>query len=518
MDIPTLKKHINDLVNGENISDKGKKSLASSIKKGYNIYIKDLRSNGYNISRDNLQELVSPLIKNYDKVKNIPTINEFMQIIANDYKTLDVSEKNLNEIDNIYKVILGNPGSSVDGMSSEYISKIISMKLADQSEINREDILNILIMQSENMYIDIDEYQKLINNSIIAYLTNSSDGQEFANPKVFAIFESLASSYKVSEDFNKVKETYLQALKIKSLKDTPEYQDLEKHYSEFLDYLEMKRNFEDRRFDSFAELMKSLTATFTADDIFVQGKGNRSFNSNNRSSTQSDYIMPTKLRLEGFKRVLNSLKREDDSIDCIEYELGKDKYDGYVILKIKGTNISFFENFNEINARIFVVQNAMIDKIKNLTRTDAIHIEGCEGTNHIENFENYCNNLKRKALQMIDQTKRKSTKNDKNLKFNTNKNIKQQSSTSIIQGKQQSSADNNKNSSDNLESIKENKTLNIDNEKIDIVEKEREKARKNREYYMQLEQEIEKIRKETEEKISEIKRNSDKKVKEITED
>ena len=87
-------------------------------------------------------------------------------------------------------------------MTSEFIANIIRLKLTESDEINREDILNILAMQSKNMYQDIEEYQKLINDTIIEYFTYNSNGHNFTNLKVLQIFESLAASYKVSEDFD----------------------------------------------------------------------------------------------------------------------------------------------------------------------------------------------------------------------------------------------------------------------------------------------------------------------------
>lgn len=88
-------------------------------------------------------------------------------------------------------------------MTSKFIANIIRLKLTESDEINREDILNILAMQSKNMYQDIEEYQKLINDTIIAYFTYNPNGQNFTNPKVLQIFESLAESYKVSVSVKK---------------------------------------------------------------------------------------------------------------------------------------------------------------------------------------------------------------------------------------------------------------------------------------------------------------------------
>ena len=276
MKIPELIKLINEFVNGKDLTEKQKKSLGSKIKRNYNITVQELRASGQNISSENLRSIVRPLMDNYEDVKDYNAINEVMQAIAEDFKTANTrfdrrADGIEKEIERIYTVILGNQGTTIDGMSSEYISKIIRRKLTETDGINRDDIMNVLMMQSRNMYLDIGEYQKLINDSVISYLTNNQNGEKFSNPKIFKIFESLAGSYKVQSDFEKVKEIYEQALRIKSLEDTIEYKDLKKNYEKFLDFLEMRRNFEDRRFDSFEDLMNSLRTTFTSDDIFVKG-------------------------------------------------------------------------------------------------------------------------------------------------------------------------------------------------------------------------------------------------------
>ena len=363
MKIPELQKLINQLTDTDDLSLKEKKSLASKIKKNYNITMQDLRKNGQNISLDNLKKLINSLIEDYDKIKDIETINEIIQIMVEDYSSLsslfDKQKLNIEkDIENIYKVILGNPGTSIDGMSSDYISKIIRLKLTEENGINRDDIMNVLVMQGKNMYIDIDEYQKLINDSVISYLTNNKNGEKFSNSKIIKILQNLAASYKVQGNYDKVKEIYEQALRIKSLENTSDYIELNKNYEEFIEFIEMEKDFDANKFDSFDDLMNSLQKTFTSEDIFVKGSQEHNSRSNASSHSNSNYIMPIESKLAGFEYLVNFLKNMDESYDLLECDIGKGIYNGYVIFKIQGANISILENFaTEINEAMFIVNN-----------------------------------------------------------------------------------------------------------------------------------------------------------------
>ena len=87
MKIPELLNLINELVSNEKLTKKERNSLASNIKKQYGITMKDLRYSGREISIRNLRSLISPLIENYDSVKDLNSINEVLQTMAEDYDT-----------------------------------------------------------------------------------------------------------------------------------------------------------------------------------------------------------------------------------------------------------------------------------------------------------------------------------------------------------------------------------------------------------------------------------------------
>lgn len=513
MKIPELLNLINELVSNEKLTKKERNSLASSIKKQYGITIKDLRYSGREISIRNLRSLIRPLIENYDSVKDLNSINEVLQTMAEDYDTSYITterdQKSVGkEKEKVYAIILGNPGTTIDGMSSEYISKIIKRKLTEEQGINRDDIMNVLNMQAKNMYLNIEEYQKLINDSVISYLTSNQNGERFSNPKIFGVFQSLASSYKIQGDFDKVKEVYEQALRIKSLENTQEYRELKNNYEKFLDFMEMKRNFEDKRFDSFEDLMKSLTTKFTTDRIFAHGNGNSSSpnpNPNPPTPPHSNYVMPVKKKLEGFKRLVNALKRDNEDYDIVECELGKEAYDGYVIFKIENANVSILENFNEVNARIFVVKNEMIDQVKQLTRNDAIALEGVEGANHIENFDNYCRNLIKKTRKLIRQTQIGiASPSDDEIVFDDDiLDIPSDEPETPIQLDNEVADDDNTKVEDETKDTTE-KTVTLDN-----VEMERRKAHENRKELQRLEKTLEEIQKNTNEKIANVLNQSE---------
>lgn len=519
MSINEIENLIKKLVEAEAITDKDRKSLSSRIKRSYNIEKQELKSKGKSFSFESLNRLITILINNYEKIKDNDIINEVMQEIAEDYSeimsTKRISQEKIErQKTRIYQHILGNPGTKTDGMTSEFIASIIRLKLTENDGINREDILNILAMQSKNMYQDIEEYQKLINDTIIAYSTYNPNGQRFTNPQILKIFESLAASYKISKDFDRVKEIYEQALKMKLLEDTPEYTELKKHYEEFLDFLEMRRNFEDRRFDSFDDLIGALETKLTENDIFV--KGERGENPNPGpvppNLPESSYVMPVGLKLEGFKRLVNSLKRINENFDITSCEIGKNAYNGYVIFRIEGTNISIFENFNEVNARVFIVKNELIDQVRQLSRTDATAIDGVEAVNHVSNFENYCKNLRAKVLKLIRETSPKPEHEDEEIKFEE----EEQPVVPIIPidmneiGEEhpadEISEDVEEQSSGETSEDAEEQDSNIEEAKpSDPVEAERQKAYRFQAHLRELEAEIEGISREAEENINKIK-------------
>lgn len=509
MKISELLSLINELVSNETLTKKERTSLASNIKKQYGITMKDLRYRGNKISIRSLRGLISPLIKNYDSVKELNSINELLQKMAEDYDSSYIKnerdQKSIEkEKEKLYAIILGNPGTTIDGMSSEYISKIIKRKLTEEQGINRDDIMNVLNMQAKNMYLNIEEYQKLINDSVISYLTSNQNGERFSNPKIFGVFQSLASSYKIQSDFDKVKEIYELALRIKSLENTQEYKELKNNYEKFLDFMEMKRNFEDKRFDSFEDLMNSLTKKFSTDRIFAHGNGNSSLPSPNPPvPPNSNYVMPVEKKLEGFKRLVNALKRDNEDYDIVECELGREAYDGYVIFKIENANVSILENFNEVNARIFIVKNEMIDQVKQLTRNDAIALDGVEAANHIENFNNYCGNLIKKTRKLIRQTQIGiAPPSDDEIAFNDDiVDVLSDEPEEPIQP-------DNEVLDDNIRVEDEIK----DTEKIvtpDNIEIERRKAHENREELQRLEKRLEEIQKNKKEKIASLLNQSE---------
>ena len=521
MSIDEIERLMKKLVKEDYKSTKDRKSLSSKIKKLYKMKKQELKTEGKNFSYESLNRLVSILTENYERIKDNGIINEVMQEIAEDYSEIkpakrisqeDISRRQMK----IYQYILGNPGTKTDGMTSEFISDIIRLKLTEDDGINRDDILNILEMQSKNMYQDIEKYQKLINETIIAYFTYNPNGQNFTNPKVLKIFEKLADSYKISEEFDKVKEIYEQALEMKCLKDTSEYAYLKNQYKEFLEFLKMKGNFADRRFGSFERLMDELNKKFTEKNIFVQGQRGEKLNTESVSPTsnESNYVMPVDLRLKAFEILVDSLKEINEDYDITSCEIGKDSYDGYVIFKVKGTNIAIFENFNEVNARIFIVKKELIEQVRNLSRRDVIEIDGVEAVNHVSTFDNYCRNLKEKVLKLIGETSPK--KEDEGIKFDKKETpvipiIPSDMDENREDREKQSpdekiSEDEKEQSSDEISEDAEEQDSSIEEIKpLDPVEAERQKAHKNRESLRKLEAEIERIQKEAEEKIAKIK-------------
>ena len=501
--IKQLLDSIHELVNNEELSNKKRKALASKIKRQYNILIQDYRTKGREISIINLRKLLNPLVKNYEKIKNLDSINSAMQVMAENFDTAytrdENDKKNIDkEKEKIYAYILGNPGTSTEGMESDYIARIIRRKLTEADGINREDIMNVLDMQSKNMYLNLEEYQKLINDSLISYLTYNKNAQTFSNIKIFDIFKKLAASYKVQGNYEKVKETYEQALMIKSLKDTQQYEEIKEDYYKFLEFMEMKSSFNEYHFENFEEFKKFVPTKFVDSRIFVKGiQEKNSNNSKENNSSKCSYIMPTNLRFKGFEYLWDELNKRNNCISKFSVLASEeDKYNGYLIITFENASISIFENFNEVNERTFLVKTEMIDEVKQLTKNDAIKRDGVECVNHVSNFENYKKTLLEKALKLIEEIQPKSEKNKENeLFFDKKNNVNSENS---FNGNEVDTKNNNPNSKN-----KDKKIM------LDSLEKEKEKALKNKAEMEKLEEELKAIKKRSNEKIIKISNGED---------
>ena len=523
MSINEIEILIKELVEAEAITDKDRKSLSSRIKRSYNIEKQELKSKGKSFSFESLNRLITILINNYEKIKDNDIINEVMQEIAEDYSEIMPTNRiNQEDIERqktrIYQHILGNPGTKTDGMTSEFIASIIRLKLTENDGINREDILNILAMQSKNMYQDIEEYQKLINDTIIAYFTYNPNGQNFTNPKVLKIFENLAASYKIAEDFDRVKEIYEQALKMKFLEDTPEYAELQKHYKDFLDFMISRVNAQEGKYMTVEDFMNSLNTTIAEQGVFV--KGTRADSDEPKPSPNKSYIMPVEDRVRAIEILLYRLKEKNPEFDIIEKVVFPDDggtFSNYVQIKIKGTDVSFLENFVLDNPRVFVLKNECIDQIKPLSKWGALKVEGVEGINHIENFENYCNNLFEAIMKLIRETSPAQVQEKEEIRFENNNqpNIpvvptipigidvieEDFDSEKNVEEKKEDS-----NSEEIEDDIEEVEKQHIEEAKpSDPVEAERQKAYRFQAHLRELEAEIERIPREAEENINKIK-------------
>ena len=481
MEIQKLVELVETFIEEKDITEKEKKSRAANIKKQYKITLQELKANGRIISFQDSQRLMKPLIENYDWVKDNNSINETLQSMAEELKfVFQASDKEKEKIqkttEKIYTLILGNPGTTIDGMSSDYIAQIIKRKMTEKDGINREDILNVLDMQSKNMYIDIDKYQQLINDTVIAYLTSSKDAEKITNPKIFKIFEGLATSYKVQEKYDKARDTYENALKIYSMEDNVEYQETKEKYQQFMEFLGMKTHFKKKYFNNLEELDEFLKITFSEKSIFVKGK--KANNSRKRTSKedkkvqQNSYVMPVEKKRKGLSILLKKIEEEYEDVKVRELEYGAERYDGYTIVKVNGANISILENFNEVNARIFIVDNEVIDVVRQLARNEAVNIDGVVAINHVSNFENYCKNLIFKTFEMIERNRKKfKNKDEIGFSFNNSQNSKKEENNS---------------------------------EELDEVELERRKAIKNREHLIELKQKLSNLQKETDKKIEDV--------------
>ena len=147
----------------------------------------------------------------------------------------------------------------------------------------------------------------------------------------------------------------------------------------------------------------------------------------------------------------------------------------------------------------------MIDQVKQLTRNDAIALEGVEGANHIENFDNYCRNLIKKTRKLIRQTQIGiAPPSDDEIVFDDDiLDIPSDEPETPIQLDNEVADDDNTKVEDETKDTAE-KTVTLDN-----VEMERRKAHENRKELQRLEKTLEEIQKNTNEKIANVLNQSE---------
>ena len=210
----------------------------------------------------------------------------------------------------------------------------------------------------------------------------------------------------------------------------------------------------------FCEVVKYKNISKTAESMYISQS----------AITQSIQKLENVLGGKVFYRNKNGVELTEE---------GKNLYNGYIIFKIKDANVSILENFTEVNARIFIVKNEMIDQVRLLTKNDAVALEGVEAANHVENFDNYCRNLIRKTKKLIRETQiGLEPPTEDELTF-VNEDF-------------------------NMQDVESS-----ERKEIDKVELERKKAFEHRKKLQELEKRLENIQKETAEKISKVKNESE---------
>ncbi len=558
--IENLEVELDRLLDKLFLSKENEKKIKYSveIKRKYNNVKRDLKSRGYEIPYEELSYIKTSFMSCIDKFADNRIINEFLQTLANDILTSKKAEGPLKEfideeVMEVYKNILGNPGTTTKGMSMDYLTRVINEKLNESDGINREDILSILEEVRNNEYLNEKDYQKLMEDTIIPRLTTNKNGQKISNKRILKIFDSLASSYKSSSDYDKVMDTYGQALNMGLLKGTPEYEEIQKHAEQFEAFLKMKSSFKDRRFESLEELMGSLKGELLAKKIFEKGKGKPRSKNDVVNPPKEKKVMPTEKKLEGLGNVIAFLKKEvDENIDLKEYSIGQNRYEGYVIFKVAGTDISIFENFNDKNNRVYLVKNEKIDEVVNLTKNEARVLDGVEVVNHVPNFDNYCQNFKEKVLRLMGQELPKeketrfvgaSSKRKKAEKNNNKEPKKEEPATETVEENKQEKENKQEVENKRVETEQQiepeqqveaeqkieteqkvetqTETVAAKEEKDDLekkIQREREKAHKKEEEYRSLLKQLEEINRKADEDIAKAKAEFEKRIKEIDEE
>lgn len=389
------------------------KSIASKIKKYYNIYSQENRQLG-TLTMDKLNILARALLEDYDSLKQIDGINETLELIVKDYNLLkeerpELSSKIDEQIFNIHVNILGNPGTDVKGMDSEYLEKIIKRKVADENGFNRDDIFNILKQHSQNMYLDIESYQELINNTILPIVDQNIEYNldTLQNPKVLDILSDLAKSYKAQNNLKQSMSIYSKGLALSRFEDTPEYEELKYEYNSLNEYMSTFSTIAYPDSSTLESFLGSLEKIIVPGmEIFTKpdGTGTRVTKPDSDPSEPS-YKMPTDKKLTAIYLLMQELKKQDPSINITKLQQGTDSFSSYVIFPIDNTNISILENINsESNDAIYIIKNESIEDAIKLSRGKAKSLDSVETANHVEDFNNYLKNLFRKTFNALKET------------------------------------------------------------------------------------------------------------------
>ena len=489
--------------------------LAAQMKKSYGLLKQANLKNGNKIPIHFIFELINEILPDanspqtdygYQRIKTIGTINEFLQMLAADFtyeELMDfgtISKARMeNEQKMLYSIILGNDGTRIDKkndttMTPELIEEVLKRKILANREkgepfgINREDVLSLLEMLTDKMYQDVDGYQKIINVIISSGLTQNGNGEKFTNEKILDVFSGLIKSYEEQGNSSMQEEIYKKGIGITSLKGTPAYEEFEKKYMSFM---AIKYDFDSAKFKDFNSLMGALKKNFISKDIFSQDNAHTTRSkSDNPKGKKLDYIMPVKDKLKAFEETILKLKKDNPDCDIVDCKIGKNSYKGYVIFKVKGTEISILENFNDVNGRLFVVRDDKIHEVIGKKRQEVRNEDGnVIGVKHVKNLRHYKENiLKAFANVMGKEHEEKET----TYRFLENPDgfPKAAESTPI---------DETKSSKTEIKPETES-----EDESITEIEEEKRKVLKKLEYLAELEQKLADIKTKQRERLSQL--------------
>lgn len=412
-----IRRLVSELVQGEHSP-----RIAAQIKRYYMMYSQEKSKEG-KLSVEAVRELSELLLSNYDKLKQYESINETLELMAQNYKMLEegkepTTEERKKTDDRIFEIhskILGNPGSDSEGMSAAYIERIIRDKITGEEGINRDDILNLLEQQGKNMYLDIDEYQRLIKDTvglIVDLRISNINIMPLENPRILKILSDLAKSYRAQNKPEESIAIYEKALQLTELQDSVEYQEIKEEYEktkEYLDTVQNKFTFESvRSFEELRQLIaKHMKVTILPEEIFSkenEGDGEHKPQPSPGPAPNPTDIMSADEKLKAIQQMLIALQRENPAIKITEVGMGRDEYESYIILPLEGTHVSLMENFRtERNEALYIIKNEELDKIVTLKKSQVRDLDTVETANHVKTG-NYVANLIRKTKKIMNMT------------------------------------------------------------------------------------------------------------------
>lgn len=413
----------------EEIGNSKSKNDCAKLKRKIKMFIKEEKEkHDGKIKLARINKITADLLTlRRQGLENEESINEILQIIAEEYNSLGEDEQEIAK--EIYKEILGYEGTDCTKMDLDYIRDIIDRKIYRPQNTKTKsnattntkitpDIINIMMdifdSQNPSVIMNIEDYIDIAENAIIPLI--DKDNKELKDKKIVTFLKNIAMQYKMQGNYQRAFELCELGSSLEQFKDEDEYNEIVEELESLKLYLSLEKNFRAVKINmqnkTLAEAIRDGLSEHNLIDIEKGGghiflKGTRGDNLNDSQSSNAN-IMLAERKLEALENLLTEIRKEVPNATIKEIKVNDNgTFDGYIIIPIHGTNITIFESMKEDeNAAIYIVDNSQIQSIiGKLTKKDAKNLPGVESVNHTEDTINNNNRFQSYQERLIAKAK-----------------------------------------------------------------------------------------------------------------